>query len=211
MDREERKVWIQLLVVLTAVGMIRLGWSHRPGAEVQVGQLRDPVAALDSATQLQSEAGQRSTPLAPGERLDPNTASAIELDRLPGVGKATADAIVAARAEGRFRTASDLTRVRGVGESTVARMAPYLSLPEAAGGTSRGRASPDPDDAPLIDLNRATAEELTALSGIGPAIAQRIVEFRTTEGRFREAEDLLKVRGIGPATLERIRSQLRVR
>lgn len=53
----------------------------------------------------------------------------------------------------------------------------------------------------LVDLNTATLAQLEALPGIGPALAQRIVEHRP----YRSVDDLLKVPGIGPATLEKIR------
>ena len=56
-----------------------------------------------------------------------------------------------------------------------------------------------------MDINRASAAELQALPGIGPAIAGRIVEHREEVGRFRRVADLIRVRGIGPVKLERIR------
>ena len=55
--------------------------------------------------------------------------------------------------------------------------------------------------APALDLNRATAEELEALPGIGPALAERILAFREENGPFRSPEELLSVSGIGEATL----------
>ena len=60
----------------------------------------------------------------------------------------------------------------------------------------------------LIDPNAASAAELERLSGIGPAMSARIVEWREQNGEFRTAEDLLAIPGIGPATLDRFRSQL---
>jgi competence protein ComEA len=56
-----------------------------------------------------------------------------------------------------------------------------------------------------VDINRATAEELTALKGIGPALAKKIVEDRAQNGRFRSVEDLTRVRGIGDAKLKGFR------
>ncbi len=61
-----------------------------------------------------------------------------------------------------------------------------------------------------LDINRATAEELEALPGIGPTLAQRILTYRAEHGPFHKVEDLLAVPGIGPATLERLRPYLTV-
>ncbi len=52
-------------------------------------------------------------------------------------------------------------------------------------------------DAAKIDINKATAAELTALKGIGDAIAARIVEYREANGLFKAPEDIMKVKGIG--------------
>jgi competence protein ComEA len=57
----------------------------------------------------------------------------------------------------------------------------------------------------VVDVNTASAEELDALPGIGPALAARIVEHRARGGRFRSLEALAEVPGIGPATVERLR------
>ena len=54
-----------------------------------------------------------------------------------------------------------------------------------------------------INLNKATAAELSQLKGIGMKYAERIVEFRDKNGPFKQVEDLLKVQGIGPKTLEK--------
>lgn len=69
------------------------------------------------------------------ERIDPNTAEAPSLRRLPGVGPTRAEAIVyyrRSRGPKAFRSAADLQNVPGVGPDTVRKIAPFLSLP--AGG-----------------------------------------------------------------------------
>jgi competence ComEA-like helix-hairpin-helix protein len=55
-----------------------------------------------------------------------------------------------------------------------------------------------------LDLNRASADELEGLPGIGPKTAQRILEDRRTRGPFRKVSDLTRVKGIGAKTLARL-------
>jgi competence protein ComEA len=55
-----------------------------------------------------------------------------------------------------------------------------------------------------LDLNRASADELEGLPGIGPKTAQRILEDLRVRGPFRKPQDLTRVKGIGPKTMERL-------
>jgi competence protein ComEA len=61
-----------------------------------------------------------------------------------------------------------------------------------------------------LDLNRATAEELELLPGIGPSKAAAIVEDRTRRGPFRTVEDLDRVTGFGPKTVRTLAPHLTV-
>ena len=61
-----------------------------------------------------------------------------------------------------------------------------------------------------IDVNTATAEELQELTGIGPVLAQAIVDYRAEHGPFRSVDELLEVSGIGEAKLGGIRNEITV-
>ncbi|MES3630787.1 MAG: helix-hairpin-helix domain-containing protein [Longimonas sp.] len=61
---------------------------------------------------------------------------------------------------------------------------------------------------PPVDVNAAEATELQRLSGIGPALSQRIISYRDANGPFRSAEELQNVPGIGPKTVERIQGDI---
>ena len=59
-----------------------------------------------------------------------------------------------------------------------------------------------------VDLNRAEATDLERLPGVGPVLAQRIVDHRESNGPFRSVEDLLDVPGIGEAKLAQMREAI---
>ena len=83
-----------------------------------------------------------------------------------------------------------------------------------AGGTDAG-SSGAPEGGPsgggaLLDLNAATASELEELPGIGPVLAERIVQWREDNGRFTDVEVLGEVSGIGDALMAQLRPLVRV-
>ena len=61
-----------------------------------------------------------------------------------------------------------------------------------------------------LDLNTATAEDLEALPGIGPVLAQRIIQHRQSQGSYRHVEDLLAVHGMGKKKLAQLRPLIMV-
>jgi competence ComEA-like helix-hairpin-helix protein len=179
------------------------------------GERMDLEAHIAATERAVSEAERMARPLAPDERLDPNTAPAVELARLPRVGPALARRIVEDREQnGPFLRTGDLTRVPGVGPRLVDLAAPHLTLtpgpltpaPGVAGERGPARVRPGNE---VVDLNTADAAALEALPGVGPVLAERIVAYRDSVGRLTSPEDLLSVRGIGEATLERIRPRIR--
>lgn len=71
-------------------------------------------------------------------------------------------------------------------------------------------AQPTSPASAIIDLNSATKAQLELLPGIGPALAQRILDHRVKLGRFASVDDLEGVRGIGPKVMAKLRPLVRV-
>ena len=149
--------------------------------------------------------------------IDLNTATAEELQTLSGIGPVLAQRIIDYRTEyGAFTCVDDLVNVKGIGEATLEQFRDRVTVsvqnreesrePEPSEETDAGKA----EQSDLLDINTATAEELQTLIGIGPVLAQRIIDYRTENGAFTCVDDLLNVKGIGEATLNKFREQITV-
>jgi competence protein ComEA len=158
-------------------------------------------------------------------RVDLNHAPVAELEQLPGVGPKRAERIDAyRRTHGPFRSVEELRKVPGFGPvmqerlRDLVRVNPPQREPE--------RAAPPPAPAPpkkrpglgkkevalqgaVIDVNRASLQELQRLPGIGPKMSQRIADERA-RGRFKTVDELRRVSGIGPKILEKLRPYVTV-
>jgi competence protein ComEA len=62
----------------------------------------------------------------------------------------------------------------------------------------------------IVNINTATLEELDSLSGIGPALGQRIIDYREANGPFASIEEIMLVSGIGEACFEKIKDRITV-
>jgi competence protein ComEA len=131
--------------------------------------------------------------------------------RRPGVTRVPAGS----RAEAAVRQAGGLTRR---GDATAVNLAaplhdgqqivvPRRGAAVAAPAASGGTAAPGASSAP-ISLSSATVAQLDTLDGIGPTLAQRIVDYREAHGGFRSIEELKQVEGIGDKRFESLRKGL---
>jgi len=59
-----------------------------------------------------------------------------------------------------------------------------------------------------VNLNTATIEQLQTLPGIGPAMAKRVIEYRTKVGKFNKIEEIINVKGIGEKKFQKIKDRL---
>jgi competence ComEA-like helix-hairpin-helix protein len=91
---------------------------------------------------------------------------------------------------------------------------PELTAPASAVQSPRLRPAPAPpvavaDPRPL-DLNHASADEISRLPGVGPSLARRIVEERDRRGRFETSDNLRGILGMGPKKLAALREHITV-
>lgn len=77
-------------------------------------------------------------------------------------------------------------------------------------GAGSSRASATKPTAGSVSLNTATKSDLDRLPGVGPATAQKILEYRMQAGGFSSIDELLSVKGIGPKKLAAMRKYLRL-
>jgi competence protein ComEA len=197
--------------VVAAVGV----WWEAPRAEPvpRLAPLVDPAVPALGASALPAAvpaAGPDPTPTAgPPEPLVVSVAGRVArpgLVRVPA-GARVADVVAAAGGPlpGVDLTGVNLARRVSDGEQVAVGVpaAPDAASPPATSTT--GSAAPP---APL-DLNAATVEQLDALPGVGPVTAQRIVEWRTRNGRFAAVDQLREVEGIGERRFGQLRALVR--
>ncbi|MFI6651923.1 helix-hairpin-helix domain-containing protein [Streptomyces sp. NPDC050529] len=222
--RERLPVWLQLrcglepralaaltvVLVAAAVFAAMHFWSARPasvGAPERVGEAAHaPVAESEAVDgEADGDAGGAHTPEpSPGAPPATGTGGQVVVDvsgkvRQPGIHRLPAGARVAdaLRVAGGARPGVDLdslnrARVLMDGEQIIVGAPPG---PTAAGGTGGG-AGPTAAAGP-VSLNTATVEQLDTLPGVGPVLAQHIVDYRTQQGGFRSVDELRDVNGIG--------------
>ena len=201
------------VAVLVAIGLSFLG-AASPAPKLTLPRAEPGSAPVDGA----SPPGSPGAPAMPGPSTPPVTVTVHVAGQVanPGVyavpaGGRVADAVVAAggtAAEADVEQLNLAARLSDGERIYVPKKgeAPAAVAPAAAAGATKPSGSP----AGPVDLNTATAEQLEALPGVGPATSKAILTYRANHGRFRSVTELLEVPGIGPAKLEALRPLVRV-
>lgn len=166
--------------------------------------------------------------------IDLNTASIEELQTLPGIGPAKAQAIIEYRKEHPFTKPEDLMNVPGIGQKTYEKLKERIKVENISAQIQNNAIQNvttfekenknvtieqksnelQPTRVSLqnekININTASLEELEKLPGIGPSKAQAIIDYRTTNGLFKDIEEIKNVKGIGEKTFEKLKDLITV-
>ncbi|MEV2243990.1 ComEA family DNA-binding protein [Streptomyces sp. NPDC049970] len=203
----EPRALIALAVVLAGAAVLATThfWSARPEAVRAPERVAEAAAVQPAGSGASGAQGPgtssgpsagSSAPSAQGGRIVVDVSGKV---RLPGIqhlpaGSRVADALNAA---GGVREGADLTglnraRVLTDGEQVLVGL-PAAQPPPGGGSPGTGQAGPS---APL-SLGTATVEQLETLPGVGPVLAQHILDYRTEHGGYRSVDELREVNGIG--------------
>jgi competence protein ComEA len=220
-------VVVALVGLAAIVGTGLVLWTSQPRAEsVPLASTASPTSApLSGSAPSGSPASElldvsvtpALPPSATAEPVPDVVVHVVGRVRRPGVvvlpaGSRVVDALSAAGGSrpGTSLTSVNLARVLVDGEQVRVGLPPDPALqaaepPPGPGGGPAGSAPVTP-----IDLNQADLAALDTLPGIGPVLAQRIVDWREQNGPFASVDQLLEVSGIGPSVLADLDGKVRV-
>ncbi|MGW7281444.1 helix-hairpin-helix domain-containing protein [Streptomyces sp. NPDC054844] len=237
--RERMPVWLQtrcglerrsvaaltVLLVVAAVFAAQHFWTGRTQPVSAPEMVREAAAFGAGGEDEAAGAGPTAgPPRGPAEGTATATVGAeIVVDvggkvRKPGIhrlpaGSRVADALRAAGGVRSGTRTDGLNRARFLvdGEQVIVGASAPVAPPGPGGTAPGGPGAPAAGAAPAapVSLNTATADQLDTLPGVGPVLAQHIIDYRTQHGGFRSVDELREVNGIGERRFADLRNLVR--
>ncbi|WP_350277572.1 helix-hairpin-helix domain-containing protein [Kribbella sp. HUAS MG21] len=227
---------VGVLALLLAVGLAWAAWTFLRARPEPVPDTRPTTAATGTpVAQPSTQPGPGSAQTQPRAQHPPGTAQPPGAGQSPGLGPASAQAHVVVHVAGKVRrpglvrapagsrvadvlglaggalrgvdlTSLNLARQVVDGEQIVVGQPTNVAPPTAP---PTGAASTPVPNTP-VNLNAATLAELDALPGVGPVLAQRILDYRTQNGPFTTIDQLQEVPGVGPKKFDSLKPHVRI-
>lgn len=224
----EPRALAALAVVLVAAAVFAAShfWSSRPDSvrapERVDAAVHVPVAETDADDAGAHTGGAAGTPEpSPGTPPTAGPVGQVVVDvsgkvRRPGIHRLPSGARVAdaLRAAGGARPGVDLdtlnrARVLVDGEQIIVGAPPGQAPAAGTGGGGTGGGAGPATPAGPVSLNTATVDQLDTLPGVGPVLAQHILDYRAQHGGFRSVDELREVNGIGDRRFADLRPLVR--
>lgn len=231
--RERMPVWLQArcglerrsVVALTVVLVLAAGFAvqHFWAGRAQSVRAPEVVRAADGygGEQQGEEAGPQTSavgaPGAPGAAGSAAPEIVVDVSgkvREPGIhrlpaGSRVADALRAAGGVRPGTKTDSLNRARFLVDGEQVIVGGPLAVPGTAPGTGAGAAVAGAAPTAPVSLNTATVDQLDTLPGVGPVLAQHILDYRAQHGGFRSVDELREVNGIGDRRFADLRNLVR--
>lgn len=191
------------------------------GAQMQTR--KNPADSSVSVVQAHDETG----------NININTADIEELKELALIGVNKAESIIQYRQQhGPFKSIDEIKLVSGIGEGIFRKNEDKITVGEEIAEKEKANRGLDeknrtrPTSTPssqkvvaveralkesLININTASKQQLESLNGIGPKIAERIIQYRQEQGAFTTVEELQEVKGIEKKNFEPLRSFITIK
>lgn len=194
-----KKEWNGLLILLIIIALVLAApyiyQGFHKDTTINEKAFAAAVAELEKANPQNKKA---ATPAALF-KFDPNSATYADWQKL-GLTAKQAQIIKNYTAKGgRFRKADDLQKIYGLTKVDYARLAPFIIIDKV-----------ESNPAGIVELNSADSIQLTALEGIGPAFAKRIINYRQRLGGFVNKEQLKEVYGLDELKYAEMKNQVKV-
>lgn len=147
--------------------------------------------------------------------IDLNSAEVQTLAEIEGIGRETAEKIVAYADEYGFSSVDELANISGIGEKKLEAIRPYVKVSSSDKMASKTEESTETTVSSEkkiqfpLDINTASKEELMEINGVGEVLAERISEYACSVG-FSSVNELMNVKGIGENKYESIRPYVTV-